>query len=56
MTQFVNHIWLTRHETMACIIITQSKVQGLFVMFAHVGSSDPVRVLHLFHIEYTGYN
>ena len=24
-------------------------MQGLFVLFAHVGSSDPVRVLHLLH-------
>ena len=22
----------------------------------HVGSGDPVRVLHLFHNKYTGYN
>ena len=32
------------------------KVQGLFVSFACKGSSDPVRVLRLFHNEYTGYN
>ena len=31
-------------------------MQGLFVLFARVGSGDPVRVLHLFHNEYTGYN
>ena len=30
-------------------------MQGLFVPFACVGSGDPVRVLHLLHIEYTGY-
>ena len=33
-----------------------SVVQGLFVLFAHVGSGDPVRVLRLFHNKYTGYN
>ena len=33
-----------------------SNVQGLFVPFAHVGSGDPVRVLRLFHNEYTGYD
>ena len=27
--------------------------QGLFVPFARVGSGDLVRVLHLFHNEYT---
>ena len=31
-------------------------LQGLFVPFACVGSGDPVRVLCLFHNEYTGYN
>ena len=31
-----------------------SNLQGLFVPFACVGSSDPVRVLHLLHNEYTG--
>ena len=31
-------------------------LQGLFVPFARVGSSDPVRVLRLFHNKYTGYN
>ena len=31
-------------------------VQGLFVPFARIGSGDPLRVLHLFHNEYTGYN
>ena len=31
-------------------------MQGLFVPFARVGSGDAVRVLHLFHSEYTGYN
>ena len=31
-------------------------MQGLFVPFAHIGSSDPVRVLHLFHNEYTGWS
>ena len=31
-------------------------VQGLFVPFARVGSGDPVRVLRLFHNEYTGFN
>ena len=30
-------------------------MQGLFVPFAHVGSSDPVRVLRLFHNKYSGY-
>ena len=29
-------------------------VQGLFVPFARVGSSDPVRVLRLFHNKYSG--
>ena len=29
-------------------------MQGLFVPFARVGSGDPVRVLRLFHNEYTG--
>ena len=29
-------------------------IEGLFVPFAHVGSGDPVRVLRLFHNEYTG--
>ena len=32
-----------------------SKLQGLFVPFARVGSGDPVRVLRLFHNKYTGY-
>ena len=31
-------------------------IQGLFVPFARIGSGDPVRVLCLFHNEYTGYN
>ena len=31
-------------------------VQGLFVPFAGVESGDPVRVLHLLHKKYTGYN
>ena len=31
-------------------------LQGLFVPFARVGSSDPVRILCLFHNEYTRYN
>ena len=31
-----------------------SFVQSLSVPFAHVGSGDPVRVLHLLHNEYTG--
>ena len=30
-------------------------VQGLFVPYARVGSGDPVRVLRLFHNEYSGY-
>ena len=30
-------------------------LQGLFVPFACVGSGDPVRVLRLFHNEYSGY-
>ena len=34
----------------------QGWLQGLFVLFAHVGSSDPVRVLRLLHNKYTGYN
>ena len=34
----------------------QLRVQGLFVPFARLGSGDPVRVLRLFHNEYTGYN
>ena len=32
------------------------RLQGLFVPFARKGSGDPVRVLHLFHNKYTGYN
>ena len=35
---------------------TLPNVQGLFVPFALVGSVDPVRVLHLFHDEYTGWS
>ena len=31
-------------------------LQGLFVLFACIESSDPVRVLRLFHNKYTGYN
>ena len=31
-------------------------MQGLFVLFARIGSGDPVRVLCLFHNKYTGYN
>ena len=31
-------------------------MQGLFVPFTCIGSGDPVRVLHLFHNKYTGYN
>ena len=34
--------------------LLQSAMQRLFVPFARVGSGDPVRVLHLFHNEYTG--
>ena len=30
-------------------------LQGLFVPFARVGSSDPVRVFRLFHNKYSGY-
>ena len=30
-------------------------MQGLFVPYARVGSGDPVRVLCLFHNEYSGY-
>ena len=30
------------------------RMQGLFVPYACVGSSDPVRVLHLFHNKYSG--
>ena len=33
-----------------------SRVQGLFVTFASVGSGDPVRVLRLFHNKYAAYN
>ena len=32
-----------------------NKLQGLFVPFARLGSSDPVRVLRLFHNKYSGY-
>ena len=32
------------------------KLQGLFVPFACAGSSDPVRVLCLFHNKYTGFD
>ena len=39
-----------------CKIFIVEVVQGLFVPFACVGSGDPVRVLRLFHNEYTGYN
>ena len=31
-------------------------MQGLFIPFARLGSSDPVRVLRLFRNKYTGYN
>ena len=31
-------------------------LQGLFALFTHIGSGDPVRVLRPFHNEYTGYN
>ena len=34
---------------------TKCQLQGLFVPFARVGSSDPVRVLCLFHNKYSGY-
>ena len=30
--------------------------QGSFVLFARIGSGDPVRVLRLFHNKYTGFN
>ena len=30
-------------------------MQGLFVLFAGIGSGDPVRVLRLFHNKYSGY-
>ena len=30
-------------------------MQGLFVLFARVGSGDPVRVLRLLHNKYSGY-
>ena len=32
-----------------------SRMQGLFVLYARVGSGDPVRVLRLFHNKYAGY-
>ena len=38
------------YEKLVC-----SRLQGLFVPFARVGSGDPVRVLRLFHNKYTGY-
>ena len=31
-------------------------MQGLLVLFARIGSGDPVGVLCLFHNKYTGYN
>ena len=34
----------------------EKALQGLFVPFARVGSGDHVRVLHLLHNKYTGYN
>ena len=36
--------------------LSGGQVQGLFVPFACVGSGDPVRVLHLLHNKYAGYN
>ena len=36
--------------------VSRSVLQGLFVPFARVGSGDPVRVLHLLHNKYVGYN
>ena len=39
-----------------CTASNTMKLQGLFVPFARVGSGDPVRVLHLLHNKYTGYN
>ena len=40
----------------AAILSAESaNVQGLFVPFARVGSGDPVRILRLFHNEYTGW-
>ena len=38
------------------LISTLLEVQGLFVPFACVGSGNPVRVLHLLHNKYAGYN
>ena len=35
---------------------TLDTIEGLFVPFARVGSGDPVRVLHLLHNKYAGYN
>ena len=37
-------------------ICTMEELQCLFVPFACVGSSDPVRVLCLLHSKYAGYN
>ena len=40
--------WYTQTISFVCLVL-----QGLFVPSARVGSGDPVRVLCLFHNEYT---
>ena len=47
---------LKLENDMISTIGRMEKLQGLFVPSARVGSGDPVRVLHLFHNEYTRYN
>ena len=42
--------------TTALVMIFSVSVQGLFVPLARVETGDPLRVLHLFHNKYTGYN
>ena len=49
---WVQHMHLhVKHESFSI-----KDLQGLFVPFVRVGSGDPVRVLRLFHDEYTGWN
>ena len=47
-THAVNINWEINKKTQVSLTL-----QGLFVPFARVGSGDPVRILHLFHNEYT---
>ena len=54
----INLLKINQHRKMKSGYIDSriNNMQGLFVLFASVGSSDPVRVLRLLQNKYTGYN